>query len=45
MIVDEILAPGDMKKLIRDDYATYMIQTALEYATPHTEVARPGAMP
>ena len=35
MIVDEILAPGEMEKLIRDNYANYVIQTALEYATPH----------
>lgn len=34
MIVDEILAPGEMEKLIRDNYANYVIQTALEYATP-----------
>ncbi|SPO05724.1 related to Drosophila pumilio protein and Mpt5p protein [Cephalotrichum gorgonifer] len=33
MIVDEILVPGEIEKLIRDNYANYVIQTALEYAT------------
>lgn len=39
MIVEEILAPGEMEKLIRDNYANYVIQTALEYATPLKKAA------
>jgi len=39
MIVDEILAPGEIEKLIRDNYANYVIQTALEYATPYKKAA------
>jgi len=39
MIVDEILAPGEIKNLIRDNYANYVIQTALEYATPYKKAA------
>jgi hypothetical protein len=35
MIVDELLSPGEMERLLRDSYANYVIQTALEYATPH----------
>ncbi|KAK1761407.1 Pumilio y domain family member 4 [Echria macrotheca] len=34
MIVDELLAPGEMASLLRDNFANYVIQTALEYATP-----------
>jgi len=34
MIVDELLAPGEMPNLLRDNFANYVIQTALEYATP-----------
>jgi hypothetical protein len=39
MIVDEILVPGELEKLIRDNYANYVIQTALEYATPPKKAA------
>ncbi|PNH63697.1 hypothetical protein VD0002_g4746, partial [Verticillium dahliae] len=46
MIVDELLQPGEMDRLLRDSYANYVIQTALEYATPEgkhrmVEVIRP----
>ncbi|OLN92189.1 Pumilio domain-containing protein C6G9.14, partial [Colletotrichum chlorophyti] len=37
MIVDELLNPGEMERLLRDSYANYVIQTALEYATPHSK--------
>ncbi|KAK5660951.1 hypothetical protein OQA88_12326 [Cercophora sp. LCS_1] len=33
MIVDELLTPGEMPNLLRDNFANYVIQTALEYAT------------
>ena len=39
LIVDEILAPGELEKLIRDNYANYVIQTALEYATSPKKAA------
>jgi len=34
MIVEELLAPGEMERLLRDSFANYVIQTALDYATP-----------
>ncbi|KAK1459271.1 hypothetical protein CMEL01_02270 [Colletotrichum melonis] len=34
MIVDELLNPGEIERLLRDSYANYVIQTALEYAPP-----------
>ena len=33
MIVEELLAPGEMDRLLRDSFANYVIQTALDYAT------------
>lgn len=33
MIVEELLTPGEMERLIRDAYANYVVQTALEHAT------------
>ncbi|KAJ9132281.1 ARM repeat-containing protein [Pleurostoma richardsiae] len=46
LIVDELLVPGEMERLLRDSFANYVIQTALEYATPQkkhllVEVIRP----
>lgn len=46
MIVEELLAPGETERLIRDSYANYVIQTALEHATIYmkkelVEVIRP----
>lgn len=38
MIVDELLAPGEMDRLLRDSFANYVIQTALEYSTPHMKM-------
>lgn len=35
MIVEEMVAPQEMERLLRDSYANYVIQTALEFATPH----------
>ncbi|PSR87064.1 armadillo-type protein [Coniella lustricola] len=35
MIVEELLAPGEIERLIRDSYANYVIQTALEHATTY----------
>ncbi|TDZ31144.1 Pumilio domain-containing protein [Colletotrichum sidae] len=37
MIVDELLVPGEMERLLRDSYANYVIQTALEYSTPRSK--------
>ncbi|KAF4973412.1 hypothetical protein FSARC_306 [Fusarium sarcochroum] len=35
LIVDELLRQQEMERLLRDSFANYVIQTALEYATPH----------
>ncbi|KAG6002812.1 hypothetical protein E4U43_001046 [Claviceps pusilla] len=35
MIVEELLAPQEMERLLRDSFANYVVQTALEFATPH----------
>lgn len=35
MIVEELLIPGEMERLIRDSYANYVVQTALEHATSY----------
>jgi hypothetical protein len=35
LIVEELLAPQEMERLLRDSFANYVIQTALEFATPH----------
>jgi hypothetical protein len=35
LIVEEMLVPQEMERLLRDSYANYVIQTALEYATPN----------
>lgn len=35
IIVEELLIPGEMERLIRDSYANYVVQTALEHATPY----------
>lgn len=34
MIVEEMLAPAEIERLLRDNYGNYVIQTALEFATP-----------
>ncbi|KAK4186072.1 armadillo-type protein [Podospora australis] len=33
MIVTELMEPGEMERLLRDSFANYVIQTALEYAS------------
>lgn len=33
LIAEELLAPGEMDRLLRDSFANYVVQTALEYAT------------
>lgn len=35
MIVEEMLNPQEMERLMRDSYGNYVVQTALDYATPH----------
>lgn len=35
LIVEEMLAPVEIERLLRDSFANYVIQTALEFATPH----------
>ncbi|CEJ94096.1 Putative Pumilio domain-containing protein [[Torrubiella] hemipterigena] len=35
LIVEEMLSPTEIENLLRDNYANYVIQTALEFATPH----------
>ncbi|KAF5021988.1 hypothetical protein F66182_5945 [Fusarium sp. NRRL 66182] len=35
LIVEELLCNQEMERLLRDSFANYVIQTALEYATPH----------
>ncbi len=38
MIVEELLVPGEIDRLLRDSFANYVIQTALEYATPYMKI-------
>lgn len=35
IIVDELLAPHEMERHLRDSFGNYVVQTALEFATPH----------
>ncbi|UNI20202.1 hypothetical protein JDV02_006313 [Purpureocillium takamizusanense] len=35
MIVDELLAPQEIDRNLRDSFGNYVVQTALEFATPH----------
>lgn len=35
MIVDELLAPQEIERHLRDSFGNYVIQTAVEFATPH----------
>ncbi|KAM4060021.1 pumilio-family RNA binding repeat domain-containing protein [Hirsutella rhossiliensis] len=35
IIVDELLAPQEMERHLRDSFGNYVVQTALEFATPH----------
>ncbi|KAJ3477192.1 hypothetical protein NLG97_g8903 [Lecanicillium saksenae] len=34
LIVEEMLVPAEIERLLRDSFANYVIQTALEFATP-----------
>jgi hypothetical protein len=34
MIVTELLAANEMERILKDSYANYVVQTALDYATP-----------
>lgn len=34
LIVEEMLPPAEIERLLRDSFANYVIQTALEFATP-----------
>lgn len=38
LIVEELLQPGEIDRLLRDSFANYVIQTALDYATPYMKV-------
>ncbi|CAK7217417.1 hypothetical protein SBRCBS47491_003159 [Sporothrix bragantina] len=38
LIVEELLQPGEIDRLMRDSFANYVIQTALDYATPYMKV-------
>jgi hypothetical protein len=35
-LIDEIMNPADLEKLLRDSYANYVVQTAMDYADPET---------
>ena len=35
MIVDELLNPSETDRLLRDSFANYVVQTALDFATPY----------
>ncbi|KAB5582488.1 armadillo-type protein [Coniochaeta sp. 2T2.1] len=34
LIAEELLGPGEMDRLLRDNFANYVVQTSLEHATP-----------
>ncbi|KAG9964529.1 ARM repeat-containing protein, partial [Aureobasidium melanogenum] len=36
-LIDEIMDPTDLEKLLRDSYANYVVQTAMDYADPETK--------
>ncbi|CAD0091779.1 unnamed protein product [Aureobasidium mustum] len=36
-LIDEIMNPADLEKLLRDSYANYVVQTAMDYADPETK--------
>ncbi|KKY24830.1 putative mrna binding protein pumilio 2 [Diplodia seriata] len=37
-LIEELLIPGELEKLIRDSYANYVVQTALDYADAPTKI-------
>lgn len=36
-LVEELMAPADLEKLLRDSFANYVVQTAMDYADPQTK--------
>jgi hypothetical protein len=36
-LIDEIMDPAEIEKLLRDSYANYVVQTAMDYADPETK--------
>ena len=38
-LVDEIIVPAELDKLLRDSFANYVVQTALDYADEETKIA------
>ncbi|THX42062.1 ARM repeat-containing protein [Aureobasidium pullulans] len=36
-LINEIMNPVDLEKLLRDSYANYVVQTAMDYADPETK--------
>lgn len=38
MLIEEMLNPSELDRLLRDSFANYVIQTALDYANPHMKV-------
>ncbi|KAI5864268.1 ARM repeat-containing protein [Durotheca rogersii] len=38
MMVNELLVPGEMERLLRDSYGNYVVQTALEHSTYHMKL-------
>jgi hypothetical protein len=34
MLIEEMLQPSELDRLLRDSFANYVIQTALDYANP-----------
>jgi hypothetical protein len=37
MLIEEMLQPNELDRLLRDSFANYVIQTALDYASPGTK--------
>lgn len=37
-LIEELLIPGELERLIRDSYANYVVQTALDYADAPTKI-------
>ncbi|KAI0843347.1 ARM repeat-containing protein [Hypoxylon sp. FL0890] len=38
MMVNELLAPGELERLLRDNFGNYVVQTALDHCTYHMKV-------
>src|SRR5436190_23280627 len=36
-MIEELLLPGEMEKMLRDSYANYVVQTCLDHADPQTQ--------